>query len=76
MFSEKKVWIILSTKISTWRCSMAKVSHDVMIPTETGYTIKKVSDNELRDEMEKFEEGSPDGVYTDNVDTEEPNFEN
>ena len=55
---------------------MAKVSHDVMIPTETGYTIKKVSDNELRDEMEKFEEGSPDSVYTDDVDPEEPVFEN
>lgn len=47
-----------------------------MIPTETGYTIKRVSDNELHDEMEKFEEGSPDDVYNDDVDPEEPVFEN
>ncbi|MFF2444764.1 hypothetical protein [Priestia megaterium] len=47
-----------------------------MIPTETGYTIKKVSDNVLHDETEKFDEGSPGGVYTDDVDPEEPVFEN
>lgn len=43
---------------------MAKVSCDVMIPTETGYTIKKVNDSTPRDEKEKLEEDFPDGVYT------------
>ena len=43
---------------------MAKVSCDVMIPTETGYTIKKVNDNTPRDEKENSEEDFPDDVYT------------
>ncbi|SDN46385.1 hypothetical protein SAMN04488137_4545 [Fictibacillus solisalsi] len=47
-------------------------SIDVIVSTPKGYTVKKVSDKMLRQDIEKFEENFPDGVYTLPTDTEKP----
>lgn len=36
---------------------------DVLVPTNKGYTIKKVSDTMLRKQVEEFDNAFPDGVF-------------
>jgi len=36
---------------------------DVLIPTEKGYNIKKVGENEMMDQMKEFDNNFPNGVF-------------
>jgi len=36
---------------------------DVLIPTETGYNIKKVGEKEMMDQMKRMDNNFPDGVF-------------
>ncbi|WP_245590425.1 hypothetical protein [Aneurinibacillus terranovensis] len=36
---------------------------DILIPTNKGYTVKKVSDKMIRRELEQFDNAFPNGVY-------------
>jgi len=37
---------------------------DVLIPTKTGYNIKKVGENEMMNQIKEFDESFPDGVFS------------
>lgn len=41
---------------------MAKII-DVLIPTKTGYNIKKVGEEKMMDQIKQFDDYFPDGVY-------------
>ncbi len=43
--------------------TLKREGSDVLVPTKKGITVHKVSDTMKREEMERFEEGFPDGVY-------------
>lgn len=36
---------------------------EVLIPTEKGYTIKKVGENDMISQIKKFDKGFPDGIF-------------
>lgn len=36
---------------------------DVLMPTKTGYNIKKVGENEMMNQIKKFDNSFPDGVF-------------
>ncbi|TCN18931.1 hypothetical protein [Mesobacillus foraminis] len=53
-----------------------ELRHDIITPTKTGYNVKKVSDDMLRDMWaegrKNFDKGFPDGVYVAPCEKNEP----
>lgn len=45
---------------------------DVLIPTETGYNIKKVGEKTMMGQMNKFDNNFPDGVFSIPHSSDEP----